>query len=491
MKKFAILAGLMTLALFIGVAGTALRADKAEARPEAVISINENVCVFLAAGADWDTVVAPADMTGDGDIGKIDNAIWVCLEVAPGSGLSNPDNLDALADALQGAVDDPDTYADLVDATAAQLGVDDDFGQNLWVLTFVTNDAPLDMDADEGVWESTNFSSSQATCPSAPLLLGPLDDDCNDDGVKDDGVVVDLLDGDGVADLGDAIVTATQSGIDVEMDYVVVGMPDDVGSLTATKETLQEGAEDAACDLGDFAGSIGAAQVTGLLATITDEDGTELTGINVGWEASDEDVLHFALVQADDELTDLVDEEGDEIDLTTTISASGVVAAPQLGCGVDPGDVTVTAFADDDDTIDEEIDLTVVGAPASMTLAANPLSIACNGTNTSEVSATLLDGDGNPVVAGNSVRFEVVALGIANPIIAETDANGVAKSMITPLSGVTSGVTVLVSVVDDPDIEGNILVACTPGPGTIPGPVPTVAPPVVTPPVTGDAGLLP
>ncbi|MCJ7490923.1 MAG: hypothetical protein MUP15_01995, partial [Dehalococcoidia bacterium] len=95
------------------------------------------------------------------------------------------------------------------------------------------------------------------------------------------------------------------------------------------------------------------------------------------------------------------------------------------------------------------------------------------------------------VVAGNSVRFEVVALGIAEPIIAKTDANGVAKSKITPLSGVTAGVTVLVSVVDDDSIEGNILVSCTPGSGTVPGPVtPAVVPPV-TPPRTGDGGYLP
>ena len=74
---------------------------------------------------------------------------------------------------------------------------------------------------------------------------------------------------------------------------------------------------------------------------------------------------------------------------------------------------------DVDDDIDDEIDITVVGAPASMTLAANPPSIACNGVNSSEVSATLLDSDGKPVVAGNSVRFEVVALGISDPIIAK------------------------------------------------------------------------
>ena len=144
-----------------------------------------------------------------------------------------------------------------------------------------------------------------------------------------------------------------------------------------------------------------------------------------------------------------------------------------------------------DDSIDDEVDLTVVGAPASMTLAANPPSIACNGTNSSEVSATLLDSDGKPVVAGNAVRFEVVALGIANPIIAETDANGVAKSTITPLSGVTAGVTVLVSVVDDDSTSRGT--SSSPASPAVPSVVPpsTVTPPVVTPPITGDGGYLP
>ena len=483
MKKFAILAGLMALALFIGVAGT-FRADKAEARPTDVVSLNPNVCIFLASGADWDAdnAVSPVHFVDGvpaaGDIGALDNAIWVCSPAA--GGLDDPANLAALADALGGDVDDPDTYADLVDATAAQLGEDNTFGQTLWVLTFVTNDDDVHLDADEGVWLSSG--TSQTDCASI------LDDDCDDSAVDpddEDGVVVDLLDGDGVADIGDAIVTATQAGIDVEMDYVVVGMPDEV-SLAATKTTLQEGAADSACDLGDFTGSIAMAQVTGLLATVVDEDGTELTGIFVDWESDDADVLHFALAQEDDPLTDTG--EGDEIASTVSIASGGVVSAPELGCGVDPGEVTVTAFTTVDDTIDTDIDLTVVGAPASMTLAANPPSITCNGTNSAEVSATLLDGDGNPVVAGNDVRFEVVALGIATPIIATTDANGVASSTITPLSGVTAGVTVLVSVVDFPRIEGNVLVSCQPA---VPPVVPPPVVPPVTPPSTGDAGLLP
>jgi len=479
MKKFTILAGLMALALFIGVAGSTFRADKAEARPTDVISFSPNVCISFGEAADWDAVIAPADQNGDGLIGALDNAIWACQEIGMGSGLWYPPNLAALADALGGDVDDPDTYKDLVDASAAQIGVDWHFGQWLWVLTFVTNDEPLHLDADEGIWDSTD--TSQTDCPWA-------DEDCDDNGTKGDGVVVEALYSEGDADLGDAIVTATQSGIDVEMDYTVVGLPDDI-SIAATKTTLQEGAEDSACDLGDFTGSIANAQVTGLLATVTDEDGTELTGINVDWESSDEDVLHFALLQEDDEFTGVG--EGDEIDLTTSISSGGDVAAPQLGCGVDPGDVTVTATVLEDvdapTNIDDEIDLTVVGAPASMTLAPPP-SITCNGVNNAEVSATHLDSAGKPVVAGHSVRFEVVALGIATPIIAKTDANGVAKSKITPLSGVTAGVTVLVSVVDDDSIEGNILVACQPA---APPVVPPVTPPAVTPPRTGDGGYLP
>src|SRR5450756_2102473 len=117
MKKFTILAGLMALALFIGVAGTSLRADKAEARPTDVISFSPGVCVFLASAVDWDVAVSPVDFNGDGDIGASDNATFVCVTIPMVSGgLTNPANLAALADALGGDVDDPDTYAALVDA---------------------------------------------------------------------------------------------------------------------------------------------------------------------------------------------------------------------------------------------------------------------------------------------------------------------------------------------------------------------------------------
>ena len=81
-----------------------------------------------------------------------------------------------------------------------------------------------------------------------------------------------------------------------------------------------------------------------------------------------------------------------------------------------------------------------------MTLKADPATIACDGVTSSVVSATVLGADGKPVVSGNAVRFDVVALGTADKIVALTDDKGVASSKITPLSGPLAGVTVLVTV---------------------------------------------
>ncbi len=89
----------------------------------------------------------------------------------------------------------------------------------LTVLVFVTNDDALTLDADEGNWDSSGTSLTDCT------IIG--DEDCDADGDKGDGVVVDILMGDDVADRGDAQAVATQSGVDIFLDYVVVGDPDE------------------------------------------------------------------------------------------------------------------------------------------------------------------------------------------------------------------------------------------------------------------------
>lgn len=440
MKKFAILVGLMALALVIGVTGTSLRADKASAKPTTVIAFSGNICsAFTHTGS------------------------YACYH------LDNPVMLQDVADALDGDVDDPDTYKDLVDATAGQLGDDSQNAtsnsQNLWVLVFVSNDADLVMDADQGVWRSTGVPpagvSTTTGCPMAPFTGAVKDADCDAAAATvGDGVVVDKLwsgllpdaDASDLLDRGDDTITATQSGVDESLDLTVVGTPDDL-TLTALKETIQEDSG-APCVIGgyssnEFTQEMALPDVAGLLAKVVDEDGTALTGIWVAWSSDDESDVSLA-----------VDSIHDDGFLSPTLAKDEIVAAPNLGCGGDVAEGnTITAGVDDDadgliesKAIDNAVDLTVVAAPDSMTLAANPATIACDGITSSVVSATILGTDGDPVVSGNAVRFDVVALGIADPIVAKTDDKGVASSKITPLSGPLAGVTVL-STVDE--------IACT------------------------------
>ena len=63
------------------------------------------------------------------------------------------------------------------------------------------------------------------------------------------------------------------------------------------------------------------------------------------------------------------------------------------------------------------------------------------------MTAKVTDSDGNNVADGVPVNFSVVALGTANPINTETK-DGVATSVITPLSNSSAGVTVIVTAGD-------------------------------------------
>ena len=151
-----------------------------------------------------------------------------------------------------------------------------------------------------------------------------------------------------------------------------------------------------------------------------------------------------------------------------------------------------------------ETSFNVSPAPVSMTLSAAPASIPCDGTTTSTVSAAVTDADGTPALSGTAVNFYSPILGTANPIDTTTNDKGIATTTITPLSGVTSGVTVTVT----PFVGGfpqlnlmqSILVACngatTPGgaapggaaPGGAPGAAGT-APVGITAPNTGSGPL--
>ncbi len=117
--------------------------------------------------------------------------------------------------------------------------------------------------------------------------------------------------------------------------------------------------------------------------------------------------------------------------------------------------------------------------PASIALTASPAQIACDGSATSSVTAKVTDSAGDNVADGVTVLFSVVALGTANPINVKTAA-GSASSTITPLSGATAGVTVVVSA---GEAQASIRVDCS-----LPIPTPTSAAPVPTP--TGGRGAI-
>jgi hypothetical protein len=175
---------------------------------------------------------------------------------------------------------------------------------------------------------------------------------------------------------------------------------------------------------------------------------------------------------------------------------------------------------------DAELEMKVQGPPTEMTLSAAPSSLVCDGTATSAVSATLKDAEGNPAINGNTVRFDVRALGTIAPIEAAS-ADGASTTTVTPLTDVAKGVTVnatllLPALVEDDegltagdiaacaatiqyfpcpkmtevlkpnDLEKAFLVECSSG---APQPAPGGAPggstaPSISPPSTGDGGYL-
>jgi len=510
MKKFVVLAGLVAVALLLGMAGTAVRSNDAQAKPEDVITFSPNVCMAM-------TSVLEADCNNDGDRTAAD--VVFCQSICYG-GVATQGGLAALAlilgvdvdhtiaakpvalpvaetldDCNNGVDDDGDTFADdgcpvpddyndpalfqdLDDLSGAQLG-DTSTPANLnglWVLTFVTNDGAITFEADEGVFSPA--LTSAITCDGLPA---PGDEeDCDGDGTKGDKIVVERLIGNGVADLGDSELVATQGSVDVIYDYVVVGDPEDITLALVPDGNVQEGVSAADCaddphltplDSSVFTDGVAEPEKNGLAATVTDDDGTELAGIFVDWSSDDTDVANLNLVKS-----------------VTWALESGTIAA-NLFCGDEIGTATITGAVGT--VADDDVDVTVLGAPDAMTLTASPAAITCDGVNSSTVSAALVDSKGNKVVDGTEVRFEVVALGISYPITAKTaGGTGAAESKITPLSGVSAGVVVLVTV-ESADLEGSIRIDCALP--VAPPPPPPVSPtgPTVKPPGTGDGGYLP
>jgi hypothetical protein len=473
--------------------GRSVQTPTAEAKPTAIVTLNPTLCLTLTLSLDWnnDTVVDDADSAV---------ALSAC-----NTGLADEGTMGDLLRILEGdpAHPQPEDFAS-IDVEGGQIHETDG---KMWFIAFVTNDDPIGFYADEGIFPISG---------TATLLCGPMaspgydfeEEDCDDDGVRGDGMVAVILipgaDPDPATpqneavDRGSATFRVRQGGLEIEEAYSFVGEPWNI-ELAATEPTIQTGA--VVCEMFDslptFVAVLNAPESTALNATVKDSDGTVLTAALVGYETDDPEKATPLLPL-----------------VPTLVSALGV-GAPNVLCGqTDTGTVEITAailkaVPDGGPTLEPgsrerhaSVEVTVVGPPEDMVLSVSPASIVCDGVTGATVSAALTDADGNPAIDGNRVRFDVKTLATVNPIMAAS-VSGAATSTVTPLSDIVRGVTVKASLLlpdldeDDeeilvPVVEKNILVECSAAAPSAPV-APPVAPsaPAISPPRTGDGGYLP
>jgi hypothetical protein len=445
-------------------------------------------CEFLAGAIDGDD-----DRSGGADF------------VAACDGLSAADivNLAAVLGDADDTLEATDLEDDDLDANQIQDLQDADattptgtggngFTDETYVIAFVDDDQVVTFDADAGVTVDVNVDGGGYSADAdlnAETCAGVDDLDCDastpnsDDG---DGVVVATI-MDATADDGDTVDVDVDQADDTDVvssqTINVMGAADEV-ELIAVETTIGVSEDSTAAtdcveeaDVTDATDQLADLNRTVLIATVTDNDGDELTRIGVGFDA---------------EAPILIDDESSFAEAGTDLPAfsSGItvdggdagIAAFAVVCADDEtgdGSVTATINAGTAGEEDTTVDISVVGDPANVALTASPAIIDCNGVATSTVSATVTDADGNNVTNGTNVNFSVVALGTANPINATT-TDGVASSTITPLSNAVAGVTVIVTA---GDAQASIRVDCnapavTPGAGT----------PVATPTRSGIGG---
>jgi adhesin/invasin len=467
LAKFGIAALAIVVALVAGF-GALSSTRPAEAAPTATQAV---WCGFLAGlDVNGDDAITAAD--GAAACDGLSAAEIVNISEANSGVAGDADGLGDEDGVLEsGELDDVDLDANqITDGGAGVLN-------QILIFAFVNNDGTVTFDADTGVTVAVHDSGGgfSADADANPETCAGADDEDCDDAVPDDGdgvVVATVIDG--TADAGDEVdVDVVQDSTSLTETLSVVGTGDDI-TLTLVETTIQTDADtgEDCTDDDDLAvtdsGALSNPDSTIAIVVATDNDGTALTRESVTISSDDDDIATI----------------GDTTVVTVDGGDSGVAFFAVI-CGQDDtgtATISVTGAGEDADA-----ELTVVGPAANVALTASPSQIACDGSQTSTVSATVTDADGNNVANGTTVTFSVVALGTANPINTTT-TDGTASSTITPLSGATAGVTVIVT---SGDASASIRVDCS-------LPIPTVAPPGasptppggVRPPDTGNGGYL-
>lgn len=281
-----------------------------------------------------------------------------------------------------------------------------------------------------------------------------LGTDTNGDGVVLFHVIVDTT-GAGAGSV--KTVNVVQEQVAQTFDINVVGPANNV-VLTLVESLIETNGSSAnalACQTGTPV-TEGVAPPTSTvgIAVVTDQDDTPLARVPVYFSVTppeDFEIARIGLGNPGEEIT-----SNTFFTLQPGDTALGTAAYVVICGGKETGTATIDAEINIlqgtilSSTDHSAQDITVGGAPSSNVLTAEASTIKCDGTEKSTVTAKVTDSAGNNVADGVPVNFSVVALGTANPINTVT-TDGIATSVITPLSNSSAGVTVIVSA-GDPDI---------------------------------------
>jgi hypothetical protein len=445
-------------------------ADTTQAAVDDTLTLS---CEFLIDGIDGDTedVSTPLGADGAAACDSITEA-----EVAALAGDLDMDGSPGETTPVENGIGDNDGVLELSDFD--DLDLDDnqvtDEGtapkDSTYIFAFVDDDERVTFDAQDGGTITVNDDGG--TDDGTPAPEAPTDNpetcDGNDD--EDCGTTV-TTDGDGVV-----VATFTETtDVDGDTNEVDVFQADDTGAvstevikimgaadeveLNLVEEVMQTSEDSAACtedaDASDGTNQLGDIDKTVAIATVTDNDGDDLTRVTVLFEVDGAIVIDTSESAEDTEPS---------FDSGVSVDAgdAGIAAFAVICADEDPGEGTLTATINDGTPGEESSEATiqVVGTPDAVALTASPAIIDCNGTATSTVTATVTDADGNEVANGTNVNFSVVALGTSNPINADT-VDGVASSVITPLSNAVAGVTVIVTAGESgSEAQASIRVDC-------------------------------
>ncbi len=419
-------------ALALVLFGLNLRPPAAQATVTSVITITKTNCLTLTGNVNWN---------GNDLIDVDDGAagLSVC------SNLDLEANFRVLTRVLNGDQDNPQpsdfAKIDLDGGQAHEVDGD------VFVVAFVSSDDPVGFYADNGGFEDSHTHASFALCgkPGDPAI-DFSDPDCDKTGSTiGDGVVVAQWKPNG-APRGAGEFRVRQAGREIAAPYTIVGEPDHI-SIKAFDTAIQTGAP--ACELFSdtptFLAAVTEPETTPIVATVTDSDGTSITGALVTYKVDDPDMASLVIPSTL------------RIPLTPSLDLQALgFGSPEVLCGGEKtGTVKITATLTTGENVlpsqlaldpnakirSASMTLPVQSEPVAMTLSAIPPSLVCDGTATSDVSANLTDDNQKAVVNGNLVQYTVKALGSVNPIEARS-TDGVAKTTLTPLSGAINGVLV-------------------------------------------------